>query len=540
MKYTPPPEPVDPALEKALLTRFERIQAAYDILSVPEKRQVYDKEMLADEQMSLFGERKAQREARQESRRESRREVHHPTHHLPPPVPENRTDIKPPFVWDVDRKQPLFWDPNPQPNHTLPSGEEAMQLIRKEDAAASSKYIFTREAAVKRLVEINDENYGGFKFIKGVSLGAVELQSKDLVPVRRPVRRRHDSADTLVAPEPAPTQPPKMVAEIPEPPKKTDIRRESQIVRLAHAMTNADLYQARVKLEREQALLTQIESVKAQEDAHRLRVERERQRAQLDLQTRLVILEKERERIRAEEELEKLHVEQAKLAAAAAQLSSQMQGWPQQVRVARKPQRPRVNSDVGRRKEVTWPKKEVADEWGEWDAGTWKNVEPTGAAAGWGTTWNGNWENPHYHQPLQHQPLQHQHLQQKPLQQKPENRKSRPKEPNANNMWVDGWGVQPPAKDTMETGEKSRSRSRSRSFSVGQAETKQRARSRERADYWGQTKLEPEEKPQPRKLTKPTKVRFDMVDVPEQFRPYEPPDESKGTLSGFKRLFGRA
>ena len=519
MKYTPPPpEPVDPALEKALLAQFERIQAAYDILSVPEKRRAYDKEMLADEEVSLFGERKAQREARHEARREA----HRPTHHLPPPAPENPNGIKPPFVWDVDRKQPLFWDPNPEPNHTLPSGEAGMQLIRKEDAAASSKYIITREAAVKRLMEINDENYGEFKFIKGVSLGAVELQSKDLVPVRRPVRRRQDSADTLVAPEPAPTLPLKVAMEIPEPPKKTDIRRASQIVRLAHAMTAADLYQARVKLEKEQALLTQIESVKAQEEAHRRRVERERQRVQLELQQRMAIVEKERERIRAGEELEKLRVEQAKLAAAAAQLSSQMQAWPQQVNVAPKPRRSRVSSDVGRQKENAWPK-EVANEWSGWDAGNWKNVEPPSADAGWGTPWNGGWENPNYHQPLQ---------------QKHENQMPRMKDFNAINAWVDGWGVQPPAMDVTDTGR--RSRSRSRSFSVAQTETKQRAKSRERADYWEQTKPAPEEKHQPRKLTKQAKVRFDMVDVPVQFRPVEHPDEPKGTLSGFKRLFGRA
>ena len=271
----------------------------------------------------------------------------------------------------------------------------------------------------------------------------------------------------------------------------------------------------------------------------------------------MAILEQERERIRAEEELKELRVEQAKLAAAAAQLSAQMQVWPQQVNVTRKPQRPRMNSDVGRRKQDAWPKQEVANEWGGWDAGTWQNVEPTGAGAdaGWGTAWAGNWENPNHHQPTQyhppqyhspqhnppqHNPPQHNPPQYNPPQQKHENRKSRPKELNANNIWVDGWSAQPPAKDMMETGQKPRSRSRAKSFSVGQTEAKQRAKSRERADYWEQTKPEPEEKHQPRKLTKPAKVRFEMVDVPEQFRPYEPPDESKGTLLGFKRLFGRA
>jgi len=135
--------------------------------------------MAADEEMSLFGERKARRDARWEARREAL------ANHLPSPVPENPTDIKTPLVWDVDRKQPLFWDPNPQPNHAPPSGEAGMQLIRKDDAASSSKYIFTRGAPVKRLVEINDDSYGGFKFIKGASLGAIELQSKDLAPVHR-------------------------------------------------------------------------------------------------------------------------------------------------------------------------------------------------------------------------------------------------------------------------------------------------------------------------------------------------------------------
>jgi len=85
-----------------------------------------------------------------------------------------------------------------------------------------------------------------------------------------------------------------------------------------------------------------------------------------------------------------------------------------------------------------------------------------------------------------------------------------------------------------------RTRTRSRSFSVGQAETKQRARFKQRADYWGQTQPEPEEKHQPRKLMKPVKVKFGMIDVLAQFRPYEPSGELKGTLSGFMRLFGRA
>jgi hypothetical protein len=298
------------------------------------------------------------------------------------------------------------------------------------------------------------------------------------------------------------------------------------------------MYQARLKLEREQELLTQIEVVKAQEEAHRLRVEKERQRVQLDLHKRVAMVEKERGRIQAEEELEKLRNERAKLAAATARLSTQMQAWPQQVKVAQKPRRQRVNSDVGRQVENIWPKKEVANEWGGWDAGGWGNVEPTGADAGWDTAWNGNWENPNYHKPSQQQPLQQKFPQQKPPQQKQESRKSRAKERNANDIWVDGWGAQPPANDIMDAGR--RTRTRSKSVSVGQAETKQRARSRERADYREQTQPEPEEKHQPRKLTKPAKVKFDMIDVPVQFRPYEPPGEPKGTLSGFKRLFGRA
>lgn len=507
-------------MEKALLVRLDRIQAAYNILSVPEKRQSYDKEMLADEEMSLFGERKALREARREAR--------HVAHPLPPPIPENLADVKPPFVWDVDRKQPLFWDPNPEPNPAPQSGDTDMQLIRKEDAATSSKYIFTREAAVKRLVEINDENYGAYKFIKGVSLGAVELQSKDLVPVRRPVRRRMVSAATLVAPEHAPA-PPKEAAEIPEPSRKTDIRRASQIVKLAHAMTTEDMYQARSKLEKEQALLAQVEAVKAQEEAHQLRVERERQRVQRELQKRRVMVEKEQERIRAEEELDKLRMEQARLAAATTHLSAQMQAWPQQVKTAQKPHRPRVTSDVGRRKEDIWPKKEIANEWGGWDAAGWGKVEPAGAAdvgVGWSTTWDGSWDNPNYQQPLQ---------------QKQESLKPRTKErKQASNAWADGWGAvydQPPAEDIMDIGRKTRSRSRS--FSVAKAETKQGARSKERADYWEQAQPQPEEKHQPRKLTKSAKVRFDMVDIPAHLRPMEPLEESK-TLSGFKRLFGRA
>jgi len=128
-------------------------------------------------------------------------------------------------------------------------------------------------------------------------------------------------------------------------------------------------------------LRTQLAAVKVQEEAHRLRVERERERMQLELQKRMAMVEKECERIRAEEELEKLRIEQAKLTAATTQLSAQMQAWPQQVKIAQKPRRGRVNSDVGRRKEVVWPKV-VADEWGGRDAGSWGNVESTGAGAG--------------------------------------------------------------------------------------------------------------------------------------------------------------
>ena len=150
-------------------------------------------------------------------------------------------------------------------------------------------------------------------------------------------------------------------------------------------------------------------------------------------------------------------------------------------------------------------------------------MQSTGADAGWDTTRNVGWDNPHYHQP---QP------------QKQESRKTRAKEHNVNNAWVDDWGAQPPAKDIIDINRKTRARSKS--FSVGKAETKQRASMKERADYWEQTQPAPEEKHQPRKLTKPGKVKFEMIDIPPQFRPYEPPGEPKGTLSGFKRLFGRA
>jgi len=48
----------------------------------------------------------------------------------------------------------------------------------------------------------------------------------------------------------------------------------------------------------------------------------------------MAMIEKERERIRAEEDVEKLRIEQAKLTAATAHLSTQMHSWPQQVDVA--------------------------------------------------------------------------------------------------------------------------------------------------------------------------------------------------------------
>ena len=71
-------------------------------------------------------------------------------------VPENLTDVKPPFVWENG--------PSTRPQPRPPD-----LLIYKEDVAIWSKYFFTREAAVNRLVEINDEDYGAFKSTEGVS-----------------------------------------------------------------------------------------------------------------------------------------------------------------------------------------------------------------------------------------------------------------------------------------------------------------------------------------------------------------------------------
>jgi len=85
---------------------------------------------------------------------------------------------------------------------------------------------------------------------------------------------------------------------------------------------------------------------------------------QHELQKRVAMVEKEREGIRAEEGVEKLRIEQAKLTAATAHLSARMQAWPQQVKIAQKPRRARVNSDVGR----IWPN-EDASEWDRRDAG---------------------------------------------------------------------------------------------------------------------------------------------------------------------------
>ena len=82
--------------------------------------------MMADAPMSLFGEDKA--------RREEWRAAHLL---LSASVPENLTDVKPPFVWENGPSSTL----NPCPS----------QLIHKEDAA--------REAAVNRLVENNDEEW---------------------------------------------------------------------------------------------------------------------------------------------------------------------------------------------------------------------------------------------------------------------------------------------------------------------------------------------------------------------------------------------
>jgi len=142
-----------------------------------------------------------------------------------------------------------------------------MQLIRKDDAASSSKYIFTREAAVKRLVEVNDDSYGWFKFIKGVSLGAVEGPGSRsptslllrLNPFRRvPWRYRNRQRRQTYA----------------------EHRKLSRLRMLL-----------RLQICTRQALLTHLEVVKAQEETHRLRAERQRQRVQLELQKRMAMVE---------------------------------------------------------------------------------------------------------------------------------------------------------------------------------------------------------------------------------------------------------
>ena len=101
--------------------------------------------------------------------------------------------------------------------------------------ATWAKYFFTREAAVKRLVEINDEDYGAFKSIEGVSLGALESLPMDPTRVRRSVHKRQEnrlsshSGRWLGEPAPAPPAPPPNDREDPpDSPKKVDVHRASR------------------------------------------------------------------------------------------------------------------------------------------------------------------------------------------------------------------------------------------------------------------------------------------------------------------------
>ena len=103
--------------------------------------------------------------------------------------------------------------------------------------------------------------------------GSYRVTFEGPTPVHQLLHKRTDSATTLVAPEPVPAPPvppPKGPVMIPEPPRRADIRRPSQIINLAHAMTNEDTCHARLKLDKEQALLTQIDAIKAQEEAYRV------------------------------------------------------------------------------------------------------------------------------------------------------------------------------------------------------------------------------------------------------------------------------
>ena len=90
--------------------------------------------------------------------------------------------------------------------------------------------------------------------------GSYRVTIEGPTPVHRLLHKRIDSATTLVAPESAPASPvppPMEPAMIPKRPRKADIREASQIIVLAHGVTNGDTCHARLKLEREQASLTQ-------------------------------------------------------------------------------------------------------------------------------------------------------------------------------------------------------------------------------------------------------------------------------------------
>ena len=128
---------------------------------------------------------------------------------------------------------------------TRPQPRPPDLLIYKEDVAIWSKYFFTREAIVKRLVGINDEDDGAFKSIEGVSLGAIESLPTDPTRVRQSVHKRQEnrlsshSGRWIGEPAPAPPAPPPNDR---EDPKEDRYPQSIEVVKLARAMTTPEAF----------------------------------------------------------------------------------------------------------------------------------------------------------------------------------------------------------------------------------------------------------------------------------------------------------